>query len=76
MHPEQKFRLVQERAYEIYQQRDPNNGTAEEDWQKAEAEIERQEHVRSGHIGPARLKEKSHWGQLGTHMGEDVENPA
>ncbi len=39
MHPEQKFRLLQERAYEIYQQRDPNNGTAEEDGKKQKPKL-------------------------------------
>ena len=76
MHPEDKFRLIQERAYEIYQQRIPNEGTSEEDWQKAEAEIEREEHVRSTHTGPARLKEREHWSKIVTHVGEDIENPA
>jgi len=74
---EDRFRLIQERAYEIYMHRDPNNGTAEDDWSRAEAEIEREQGQHSTqHTGPARFKEKSRWAELGTHVGHDVENPA
>lgn len=71
-----KFQLIQERAYEIYRQRDPNSGSAEDDWRKAEAEVEREESQRPMHTGPARFKEKSRWADLGTHVGHDIENPA
>ena len=71
-----RFKLIQQRAYEIYLHRDPATGTAEEDWSQAEAEIEREEAQRATHIGPARLKDKSRWAELGTHVGHDVENPA
>jgi hypothetical protein len=57
-------------------QRDPHSGTAEEDWRKAEAEIEAEGHPRSHHKGPAKLKDQSHWGKLTNHAGEDFENPA
>jgi hypothetical protein len=76
MYGDDKFQRIQRRAYEIYQQRDPHYGTAEDDWRKAEAEIEREEHSHSMHVGPARLKDKSHWGAIATHVGEDLENPA
>jgi Protein of unknown function (DUF2934) len=69
---ENKFHLIQERAYEIYLHRDPTSGSAEDDWSQAEAEIER-EH---SHTGPARFKERSRWAELGTHVGHDIENPA
>jgi hypothetical protein len=42
MHLTERFHLVQRRAYEIYQHRDPNCGSADEDWSKAETEIERE----------------------------------
>jgi len=71
-----RFRLIQERAYEIYRQRDPNSATPEDDWRRAEAEIEREESQRFTHTGPARFKEKSRWTELGTHVGHDIENPA
>jgi hypothetical protein len=76
MREEDKFRLIQQRAYELYRQRDPLHGTAEEDWHKAEIEIEREEQRSSLHTGPAKLKERAHWGAIGTHGGEDIENPA
>jgi hypothetical protein len=69
---EDKFHLIQERAYEIYLRRDPKNGSAQDDWSQAEAEIER-EH---SHTGPARFKEESRRAELGTHVGHDIENPA
>jgi Protein of unknown function (DUF2934) len=40
---ESKFRFIQVRAYEIYCNRDPSSGTAEDDWQKAEGKIESME---------------------------------
>jgi len=77
MNGEEKFRLIQERAYEIYRHREPSSGSAEDDWRKAEAEIEREETRHgSAHVGPAGFKEKSRWAELGTHVGHDVENPA
>ncbi len=36
---EERFHLIQKRAYEIYRERDPHCGTSEEDWRKAETEI-------------------------------------
>ena len=47
MHAEERFNLIQKRAYEIYLQRDPNFGTAEEDWWNAEREIEKEEQISS-----------------------------
>lgn len=69
---EDKFRLIQERAYEIYSRRDPNHGSAQDDWSQAEAEVDKEQ----SHTGPARFKEKSRWAELGTHVGHDIENPA
>jgi hypothetical protein len=40
MESEERFNKVQKRAYEIYLHRESNSGTPEEDWQKAEAEID------------------------------------
>jgi hypothetical protein len=40
---EEKFQKVQKRAYEIYLHRHPSEGTAEEDWRKAEAELQEQD---------------------------------
>lgn len=76
MDDESRFRCIQRRAFEIYLQRDPHSRTAEEDWQKAEAEIAAEEHEQLQHVGPAKLKDKSHWGKIGMHSGEDLENPA
>ena len=76
MQHEDKFRLIQQRAYEFFRRRDPAHGSAEEDWQRAEAEIEREETARALHSGPAKLREKAHWGVIGTHAGEDIDNPA
>jgi hypothetical protein len=76
MDDDSRFRSIQSRAYEIFLQRDPHSGTAEEDWRKAEAEIEAEGHPRSHHKGPAKLKDQSHWGKLTNHAGEDFENPA
>jgi hypothetical protein len=58
---EEKFRLVQGRAYEIYRHRDSGGGSAEDDWQKAEAEIDMEEAL---------------WAELAIYVGHDVENPA
>jgi hypothetical protein len=69
---EDKFQLIQERAYEIYLRRGSNSGSPEDDWSQAEVEIER-EH---SHTGPARFKERSRWAELGTHVGHDIDNPA
>ena len=76
MFHEDRFRLIQERAYEIYRHRDPNSATPGDDWRKAESEVTAQESQHSMHIGPARLRDKSHWGAIGSHAGEDLENPA
>jgi Protein of unknown function (DUF2934) len=76
MKPDKKFQLVQARAYEIYLHRDPGSGSPEEDWLQAESEIEREEHARSVHTGPARLKDQSAWNVIATHQGHDIENPA
>ena len=65
-------------AIEIYCRRGPSKGTPEDDWREAEAQIGHEEASRSQNLGPAKLKEreKSHWGSLATHRGEDAENPA
>ena len=76
MDAENRFRMIQLRAYEIFCRRNPNSASADDDWREAETEIEREEHRASGvEMGPARHKDKSHWGRLGTHQGEDLENP-
>jgi Protein of unknown function (DUF2934) len=59
MHPEERFNLVKKRAYEVYLGRDPNFGTAEEDWWEAEREIEKEEQLAS----PER-KEPTRWSDL------------
>lgn len=76
MQSEDKVRRIKERAYEIYRLRDPDHGSADDDWCKAEAEIECEESLSFSQLGPARLKERSHWGKIGSHVGEDIENPA
>ena len=76
MQHEDRFRLVQERAYDLYLHRNPEEGSPEEDWHKAEQQIEQEESQPSIHVGPARLRDKSHWGAIGSHAGEDLENPA
>jgi hypothetical protein len=77
MDAETKFRFIQARAYEIYCRRDPSSGTAEDDWQQAEAEIERiQRGSHPQNLGRAKLKDKTRWGEITTHEGEDFENPA
>jgi hypothetical protein len=81
MDAETKFRCIQFRAYEIYCERDPAAGNAEDDWRRAEAEVEREENgnlesLNAQNLGPARLKDKAHWGCLASHQGEDIENPA
>lgn len=73
MHAEERFRQIQKRAYEIFQRRDPNLGSAEGDWWAAEAEIEGE--VRRSERGPARAKERSKWNAVTTDRGEDIENP-
>lgn len=76
MDAESRFRAIQLRAYEIYRRRDPHSGNADEDWREAEAQIEREERRASGKdLGPAKHKDRSHWGRLVTHQGEDLENP-
>jgi hypothetical protein len=70
---EERFRQIQKRAYEIYQRRDPNIGSAEGDWRSAELEIEGEE--RPGETGPARAKERAKWNAVTSHRGEDIENP-
>ena len=74
MNHQDKFERIQRRAYEIYLHRDERSGTAEADWYAAEREIEYEERLQ--HTGPARIKERSHWNQVTTHRGEDIENPA
>jgi hypothetical protein len=78
MDAENKFRLIQARAYEIYCHRHPSSGSAEDDWRKAEAEIEgiEGEDGCSHNLGRAKLGDKSKWGQIATVEGEDFENPA
>jgi hypothetical protein len=73
MQTEERFRQIQNRAYEIYQRRDPNSGSAEGDWRAAEVEIEVQE--RPSEMGPARAKERAKWSAVCSDCGEDIENP-
>lgn len=70
MHPEEKVHRVRARAYEIYVSRDPNQGSAEQDWWKAEQEIEREEQIQ----GPSH-REPTRWRELLTHHGKDIDNP-
>lgn len=72
MHPEERFHLIQKRAYEIYRQRDAHDGTAEEDWRKAETEIQREKEFASR---PRQHKERTSWKELMSHAVRDVENP-
>jgi hypothetical protein len=76
MDAESRFRSIQLRAYEIFCARNPASGTAEEDWRKAESQIEQEKNGDPGNFGPARLNDKSNWGCLTTHQGEDLENPS
>lgn len=70
MHPEERIHRIRDRAFEIYQSREPNQGSAEDDWWKAEQEIEREEQVQApSHRQPTR------WRELLTHNGKDIENP-
>jgi hypothetical protein len=72
MRPEERSYLIQKRAYEIYRQRDPHHGTARDDWQKAESEVEREKEFTSR---PQQHKERTHWKELMSHPEPDVENP-
>jgi Protein of unknown function (DUF2934) len=57
MHSEERFHQIQQRAYEIYLRRKPDSATPEEDWQKAESEIDFEERFgpeRSESDGPTR----------------------
>jgi hypothetical protein len=77
MLPDHQLELVRKRAYELYLSRNPQQGSPEEDWLRAEEEIQREEgHDHSHHVGPARLKDPSRWNEIGNHRGEDIENPA
>jgi Protein of unknown function (DUF2934) len=71
MHPEDRFLRIQTRAYEIYLTRDPGQGSPEDDWWKAEREIERQEQntASSMHIQQRPLH------GLTSHDGKDFDNP-
>jgi RecB family exonuclease len=71
MHSEERFHRIQERAYELYTSRNPNQGSAEEDWRKAEQEIEQEEQMpmMASHRQPTR------WRELLTHNGKDIDNP-
>jgi hypothetical protein len=70
MHPEERFNLVKKRAYEIYLERDPNLGTAEEDWWKAEREIEKEEQLAS----PER-KDPTRWSNLVARREKEIVSP-
>ena len=70
MHSEERFQLVQKRAYEIYQHRDPTFGTAEEDWWNAEREIEREEP-----LGAPERKELSRWNDLESRKDQGITSP-
>ncbi len=76
MLPDHKHELVRKRAYQLYLNRSPEQGSPEEDWLRAEEEIKREEGNHSHHTGPARLKDPSRWNEIGNHRGEDLENPA
>lgn len=71
MHSEEKLQRIRERAYEIYIVRDPNQGSAEEDWWRAEQEIEREEEIR---VVPCHGK-PTRWRELLIQDGRDIENP-
>jgi len=76
MLPDHQYKLVQKRAYEIYLSRDPKRGSPEEDWLRAEEEIEREHGFAAKHTGPARLNDRTRWNEVCNHKGEDIENPA
>jgi hypothetical protein len=70
MQSEQRFHRIQQRAYEIYKSREPKFGSADEDWRKAEQEIEREEQFSaSDPHGVLR------WKELLMVDGKDIENP-
>jgi len=72
MHPEERVHRIRARAYEIYSSRNPNEGSPEDDWWKAEQEIEREEEFPAS---PARM-ERTRWSELTlTAHGKDIENP-
>jgi hypothetical protein len=58
-------------AYELYQRRDPNIGSAESDWWAAEAEIEGQR----SEMGLARAKEGSKLKAVTSDRSEDISEP-
>jgi hypothetical protein len=70
MHPEERFNLVKKRAYEIYLERDPSFGTPEEDWWKAEREIEKEEQLAS----PER-KDPTRWSNLAARREKEIVSP-
>ncbi|MGB7438379.1 MAG: DUF2934 domain-containing protein [Candidatus Acidiferrum sp.] len=71
MHSNERVHRIRERAYEIYCTRDPQDGSAEDDWWKAEREIERQEQLRA----TPRHNHPDHLRELVTPGGKDIENP-
>lgn len=70
MHLTERFHLVQRRAYEIYQHRGPNCGSADEDWRKAETEIEREVAL----AVPER-KELARWGDFASYRDQGTGSP-
>jgi hypothetical protein len=70
MHLTERFHLVQRRAYEIYQHRDPNCGSADEDWSKAETEIEREVAL----AVPER-KELARWSDFASYRDKGIGSP-
>jgi hypothetical protein len=64
MHPEERFHQTQKRAYEIYRQREPNSGTPEEDWRKAETETEEVEQFRPTRVESSLPKDRMRWDEL------------
>jgi hypothetical protein len=73
---------VRERAYEIFLQRCPDTqGDADSDWFQAEHELSDSknrapEPNKPQHLGPARIRDPRHIGQLTDHHGHDLENPS
>jgi hypothetical protein len=70
MHPQERHNLVQKRAYEIYLERDPKFGTAEEDWWKAEREIEKEEE-----LSAVERREPTRWSDLLPRRQKEISTP-
>jgi hypothetical protein len=70
---EERIERIRERAHGIFLKRGAIPGYEISDWLQAEEEIclEEDAHQR----GPARLRDRNHWGHLAEPSGHDVENP-